>query len=465
MKKITFLLLAVFCSFNAFAVAEKIQIRAAQADISAYQNYTVNNVYDGDYNTKYWSNSSPQAGFTLKVTFSSKNSIGDIKLYFAEGDLPTEGAVVEISPDDETWEEVGSFNGADYSNSFVTLNAGGKEAKFVRLRFTKASDKWFQLKEFEVYEYEAELNSRTISATVNGNGSVTVNGGTDAVTSTGKVVLKAEPAYGYKFVNWTVNGEEVSTASEYIDETEGDKEFVANFARYESVNEWYAAYAKPTFSNAGGTTKVSSIKFDEADVTDFAYVAGATSRVNNAVKVFAGETYNLDIQYELRWGDLAVYQLDVNGAEKKYGYYTCEWKANGDPLTILESGNSALICEELGIDEFADLETVIPTQGDKFITLPYNVTIDEKQQPGDLILIRLIVGKKGNNNSAYEQNIIEGGCLDILLEVEGDGEETVVESVKISNGKKDIFDLQGRCINKITESGIYIINGKKVLIK
>ena len=46
------------------------------------------------------------------------------------------------------------------------------------------------------------------------------------------------------------------------------------------------------------------------------------------------------------------------------------------------------------------------------------------------------------------------------------GETTGVEEVKGENGKvKTIYDLQGRKLTEITEPGIYIIDGKKVLVK
>ena len=43
---------------------------------------------------------------------------------------------------------------------------------------------------------------------------------------------------------------------------------------------------------------------------------------------------------------------------------------------------------------------------------------------------------------------------------------TGIEEVKGENGKvKTIYDLTGRQVNEITKAGIYIVNGKKVLVK
>lgn len=43
---------------------------------------------------------------------------------------------------------------------------------------------------------------------------------------------------------------------------------------------------------------------------------------------------------------------------------------------------------------------------------------------------------------------------------------TAIDEVKGENGSvKEIYDLTGRQINEITQAGIYIVNGKKVLVK
>ena len=43
---------------------------------------------------------------------------------------------------------------------------------------------------------------------------------------------------------------------------------------------------------------------------------------------------------------------------------------------------------------------------------------------------------------------------------------TAIEEVKTENGEvKAIYDLTGRRVEEITAPGVYIVNGKKVLVK
>ena len=416
MKRFTFFL-AFVMSMLSFtnAKADKLQIRLAESTIYAYQTHSTENVFDGKYDTKFWTSDSPKAGYTFTVYLSSSANVGDIKLYFDNGDLPSDGAVIEVNENNSgNWIQAGEPLNGVQANDVVTRNAGGVYTKQIRLRFTQASAYWFRLLEFEVYEYEVAIQERTISAVAGEGGSVTINGGSEAVTSTEKVQLVAAPDYGYKFVCWTVGGEEVSTSAEYTDNTDGDKEYVAVFKKFEDTDEWYAAIDKPAFNVAGGTHIISAVEFNGENLSGFSYNPGTTSSFqNDAFSVVPGETYSLTLTYELHWGDIALYQIDRNGTEKKFGYYTCQWEANGDPYEIL-GRNADLMCEEFGINDFATLEHTKSGETN-YIELPYKVTVSENHKPGDLIVVRAMIDK--GDNGAYGQGIDEGGCFDILFVV------------------------------------------------
>ena len=426
MKRFTFIL-ALVMSMLSFtnAKAEKLQIRLAESTIQNYSTFYTNYVYDGRYNTKFWSNGAPGVDYTFTVYLTSSANIGDIKLYFANGDLPTDGAVIEVNENNSgNWVQVGeSLNGIQ-ANDVVTRNAGGIYTKQIRLRFTQASAVWFQLLEFEVYEYEATVQERTISVTASPaeGGTVTVNGAAGAVTAEGDIVLAAEPAYGYKFVRWTLGGEEVSTSAEYVDNTEGNKEYVANFEKITNIDEWYASIAKPTFGKAGNTTflKAATLAGDvNTEVAGIQAVAGQAC-VTNVIEVAAGAEFDLNITYQLNWGDLAIYQIDNDGATKEYGYYYGSWEPNGSTEKVVQY---------LEADERISVSEVV----DGACTVTYPITINENHNPGDVIVVRAITGVINNaKNSAFEQNIVEGGYVDFLFVVT---EAVAAESYTLTVGE------------------------------
>ena len=192
----------------------------------------------------------------------------------------------------------------------------------------------------------------------------------------------------------------------------------------------YESIDKPTFAKGGNTTKVAMINFNGENLDGFTYTMGTTERFNMP-SVAAGATYSLNLTYEMAWGDLAIFQIDRNNNEKKYGYYTCVWAANGDPFTILvnDTDNQSIMCKELGISSLTELEAT-STSEHTYLTIPYQITIDENLEPGDITVIRVMVGKE--DNGAYNaKNITEGGCLDLVFTVK---EPEVVPAV-LSAGK------------------------------
>ena len=178
----------------------------------------------------------------------------------------------------------------------------------------------------------------------------------------------------------------------------------------------YESIDKPTFAKGGNTTKVAMIALNGKNQTGFTYTQGATEHFNMP-QVEAGKTYSLNLTYEMAWGDLAIFQIDKNSTEKKYGYYTCVWEANAVPFNILvnNDANKSLMCEELGISSLSELEAI--AAGDNtYLTIPYEITIDENLEAGDIVVVRVMVGK--SDNGAYNaKDVSEGGCLDLVFTV------------------------------------------------
>ena len=79
----------------------------------------------------------------------------------------------------------------------------------------------------------------TIIANVNDEamGTVTLDSETGVYVEGTDATLTAEPKEGYSFVNWTIDGEEVSTENPYVHTVEADAVITANFAEKEGWNE------------------------------------------------------------------------------------------------------------------------------------------------------------------------------------------------------------------------------------
>ena len=100
-------------------------------------------------------------------------------------------------------------------------------------------------------------------------------------------------------------------------------------------------------------------------------------------------------------------------------------------------GNWTLYGETLTIE----LESGISTNGDYYIVIPAECIISE------------ITGKKS----------AEDIRIDLVVYNEY---QTSIEEVNGESGKMEvIYDLTGRRIENITKAGIYIVGGKKVIVK
>ena len=187
-----------------------------------------------------------------------------------------------------------------------------------------------------------------------------------------------------------------------------------------AIMEQYAAIEKPSFGKAGNTTFVKAATLTggvEAEVAGIQAVVGQAC-VTKAINVAKGAKFDLNITYQLNWGDLAIYQIENGEATKEYGYYYGSWEPNG---------STEKVAQNIAEDGISVTEVV-----DEVCTATFPITINKSHNPGDIVVVRAITGKINNaTNSAFEQNIVEGGYVDFLFVVT---EETAEESYTLTVG-------------------------------
>ena len=173
-----------------------------------------------------------------------------------------------------------------------------------------------------------------------------------------------------------------------------------------TVEELYAAIAKPSFAKAGNTTFVKAATLTggvETEVAGIQPVVGQAC-VTNAIDVEKGAQFNLNITYKLNWGDLAIYQIENDEATKEYGYYYGSWEPNGSTTKVVQY----IVEDEIAVSEVVD----------EVCTVTFPISISDAHNPGDIVVVRAITGVKNDaTNSAYEQGIAEGGYVDFLFVV------------------------------------------------
>ena len=270
--------------------AIKVSAQSAEVSVQAYMDYTSDKLVDGAYSTKFESLNGQEVGTTATVTLAEETQLDNIKLYFGNNlyyYCPNK-IKLQVSTDKQTWtdvagSEINVITTAEYDTSsglnVVTINAAGYSAKYVRMEILEIGNSWLVIYEFEVYK-SPKVEARTISVSVSdsamGVAYIGAEGTTEVTNETQPVTITAVATEGYKFVNWTVDGVEVSTKASYTDIKAGDKAYVANFKPLEmfnvgvSVNN--AEMGSATASQTGEVLEDSEVTFTATPTGDNKFV-------------------------------------------------------------------------------------------------------------------------------------------------------------------------------------------------
>ncbi len=129
--------------------------------------YPVENVIDGDHNTKFWSKEPQKDGDYIAVDLGQEYDLDRIDFYFCSGDQP-EGGKVQISTNGSSYTDVASFTKSDISgtNYLYSCSATGKKARYVRFYNSNPNTTaWFQMADIEVSVVDNNGGSTTDPST------------------------------------------------------------------------------------------------------------------------------------------------------------------------------------------------------------------------------------------------------------------------------------------------------------
>ena len=199
---------------------------------------------------------------------------------------------------------------------------------------------------------------------------------------------------------------------------------------------------------------VSLVKGGELVVPTFDWAGGLTLTSN--VVSYDGNTYpesfNVTVEfYEATEYTEAMYCVTNFMGNDVYGI-----NYGGIKLTVAEDGKSATLAngnvQSLGGGSFLKIFDAEAKANPLTITLNEDGTLSME----DFTVVSGAWGDNDNNTLVAEYKNV------VLVK----GGETGVENIVVENAVvKGIFDMQGRKIDAITAPGLYIVDGKKVLVK
>lgn len=377
-----------------------------------------------------------------------------------------------------------------------------------------------------MFNLKPERSTCTVTVAVNDSnaGTATVNGGTSATVEEGEsVTLTATPAEGYEFIRWTVDETEVSCSATATVTVTGDTEYVAHFAMKGTAPEKETYTIKAT-ANEGGTATVNgdseAIVEEGAVITlsatandgytfvnwtvdgveastrpvftttaqkSVTYTANFKSTAETVIiKLYGSGGYkyingSTSGKYEANVGSLVT--ISTESTDNTFAFFTKgntyknggKIVTNKNPYQFIATEDATFYINYIGFGIDASTELNVPitataTAGGKASVNNYQ----SRTLPlGEEITLRAVAdsgyGFTGWSDSsgniisldATHTRIVEGAMTYTanFAQVETGISDTREEK------KGFIYDLCGRRVEKATRPGIYIVDGKKILIR
>ena len=164
-----------------------------------------------------------------------------------------------------------------------------------------------------------EKDNYTIKVTAGGGGTVKATKEGELLNETevlngSKVTLTATPNEGYSFVNWTVNGEEVSTKATYRITVTSNVEYVANFISYKvTVIAGEGGTAKANKTQVGHKEQITLIATPNKD---YHFVNWTVNGVEVSSQATYTATITADIEYRANFRET----YKPSGSENGHAY-------------------------------------------------------------------------------------------------------------------------------------------------
>ncbi len=176
----------------------------------------------------------------------------------------------------------------------------------------------------ETYTVTAKANNTDM-------GTVTIDPVKDKYNAGEKVTATATAKEGYEFVNWTVDGQEVSTKTTYELTVEKNTELTANFKAKAPVEEKFTVTAKVNDSKMG-TVKLDPDKAEYAKGEKVTATATAKEGYEFVNWTVAGEAVSTEATYEFTVDKNVELTANFKETEKPVEKFTVTAKVNDSKM-------------------------------------------------------------------------------------------------------------------------------------